>query len=80
MTREPALREGTFGGFFAGANLVAAVRLLQRELAGGSVVLVIPDTGLKYLSTDLWPEGSGAHATPVSPSPHPIRATERHES
>lgn len=49
-----ATREGIFAGFSAGANVAAALRLLRHELAGATVAVVIPDSGLKYLSTDLW--------------------------
>ncbi|WP_425097583.1 PLP-dependent cysteine synthase family protein [Tropicibacter sp. S64] len=47
--------EGIFGGFSSGANLCAAVQLLQGAERGGCVAIVICDSGLKYLSTDLWP-------------------------
>jgi cysteine synthase A len=53
--RRLAKEEGIFGGFSSGANVAAAVQLLQGALAGGTVVTVINDSGLKYLSTDLWP-------------------------
>ncbi|KIC08900.1 cysteine synthase [Leisingera sp. ANG-M1] len=46
--------EGIFGGFSAGANLRAAIQLLQGDLEGGCVAFVVCDSGLKYLSTDLW--------------------------
>lgn len=49
-----ARREGIFGGYSAGANLAAAVRLLQGPEQGGTVAFVVCDSGLKYLSTDLW--------------------------
>ena len=49
-----ARREGIFGGYSAGANLAAAVRLLQGPEMGGCVAFVVCDSGLKYLSTDLW--------------------------
>jgi cysteine synthase A len=49
-----ATREGIFAGFSAGANVAAALSLLRGDLAGGTVAVVIPDSGLKYLSTDLW--------------------------
>ena len=53
--RELARVEGLFAGFSAGANVAAARRLLSGELAGGTVVVLLNDSGLKYLSTDLWP-------------------------
>ena len=49
-----ARREGIFGGFSSGANLAAAVQLLRGPERGGTVAIVICDSGLKYLSTDLW--------------------------
>ncbi|MFI5735045.1 PLP-dependent cysteine synthase family protein [Kribbella sp. NPDC051587] len=52
--RELARREGVFAGYSAGANVAAALQLLRGRFAGGTVALVIPDTGMKYLSTDLW--------------------------
>ncbi|MFK7940162.1 MAG: PLP-dependent cysteine synthase family protein [Roseovarius sp.] len=53
-TRLLASYEGIFAGYSAGANLAAAVRLLQEPEKGGAVAFVICDSGLKYLSTDLW--------------------------
>jgi cysteine synthase len=52
--RALAREEGIFAGFSAGANVAAALRLLQGPEAGGCVGVVICDSGLKYLSTDLW--------------------------
>jgi cysteine synthase A len=49
-----ARHEGIFAGYSAGANLAAAIRLLRGPEAGGAVVFVVCDSGLKYLSTDLW--------------------------
>ncbi len=49
--RTLARLEGIFAGFSSGANLAAARQLI----AGRTVVVIINDTGLKYLSTDLWP-------------------------
>ena len=46
--------EGIFGGFSGGANVHAAAQLLRGPLEGGVVACVICDSGLKYLSTDLW--------------------------
>ncbi len=51
-----ARHEGIFGGYSSGANLAAAVRLLQGPEVGGTVAILICDSGLKYLSTDLWRE------------------------
>ncbi len=49
-----AEKEGIFGGFSAGANLTGAVELLRDREKGGTVAFVVCDSGLKYLSTDLW--------------------------
>ncbi|MFO1247422.1 MAG: PLP-dependent cysteine synthase family protein [Alphaproteobacteria bacterium] len=53
-TRLLARTEGIFGGFSSGANVAAALQLLRGEMAGKTIVVVICDSGLKYLSTDLW--------------------------
>ncbi len=54
--RRLARIEGVFGGFSAGANVAAALDLLQGPARGGNVAVLICDSGLKYLSTDLWPD------------------------
>jgi cysteine synthase len=48
--RELAKLEGIFAGFSSGANVAAARQLI----AGRTVVVTINDSGLKYLSTELW--------------------------
>jgi cysteine synthase A len=54
MARLLAGKEGIFGGYSAGANLTAAAALLHGAERGGTVAFVVCDSGLKYLSTDLW--------------------------
>jgi len=54
MARLLARAEGIFGGYSAGANLAAAIQLLQGPEQGGTVAFIVCDSGLKYLSTDLW--------------------------
>jgi cysteine synthase A len=49
-----AEREGIFAGFSSGAVLVAAESLLRDEHADQSIAIVLADSGMKYLSTDLW--------------------------
>jgi len=53
-TRALARTEGLFAGFSSGANVAAASQLLAGELRGKTVVVLLNDSGLKYLSTDLW--------------------------
>jgi cysteine synthase A len=53
--RRLAREEGIFAGFSSGANASAALRLLEGPERDAVVVVTICDTGLKYLSTDLWP-------------------------
>ncbi len=54
MARRLSAEEGIFAGFSSGANVAAAVKLLQGPCKGGTVAVMICDSGLKYLSTDLW--------------------------
>lgn len=49
-SRALARLEGIFSGFSSGANVAAASQML----AGRTIVTIINDTGLKYLSTGLW--------------------------
>ena len=54
MTRLVAKLEGVFAGFSTGANLMAAIKLLQGEEKGKNIGIVINDCGLKYMSTSLY--------------------------
>lgn len=54
--RALAREEGIFAGFSSGANVAAAVQLLEGTCRGQSIAVLLPDSGLKYLSTDLWEE------------------------
>jgi cysteine synthase len=56
--RELGRVEAIFGGFSTGANLAAAMCLLKESQSAAEparVVFLVNDSGLKYLSTDLWP-------------------------
>lgn len=55
VARRLAREEGIFAGFSSGANVAAALQLLRGPAAGQTVATMINDSGLKYLSTDLWP-------------------------
>lgn len=50
MTMRLAREEGLFAGTSTGANVIAALRLAERLGPGATVVTVMCDTGMKYLS------------------------------
>ena len=52
--RRLAKEEGLFAGFSSGINVAAALQLVAGNLQGQTVVVLLSDSGLKYLSTDLW--------------------------
>jgi cysteine synthase A len=55
VARELARREGIFAGISSGAALWAALEVAKREETKGKmIVVVLPDTGERYLSTWLW--------------------------
>ncbi len=54
MARRLAREEGLFAGTSSGANLAAALRVAQRLGSGATVVTILCDSGLRYLSTDLY--------------------------
>jgi cysteine synthase A len=54
IARRLAREEGIFAGFSSGANVAAALYLLQTSLRRQTIAVIICDSGLKYLSTDLW--------------------------
>jgi cysteine synthase A len=57
MARRLAREEGLFAGTSSGANVVAALAVARRLGPGHTVGTVICDSGLKYLSTDLYATG-----------------------
>jgi cysteine synthase A len=54
VARRLAKEEGIFAGFSSGANVAAAMQLLNTSCKGKTIAVLLPDSGLKYLSTDLW--------------------------
>jgi cysteine synthase A len=54
MARRLAQEEGVFAGTSSGANVVAAVQIAQRLGPGATVATIIVDSGLRYLSTDIY--------------------------
>lgn len=54
MARRLARDEGIFAGVSSGANVVAALRIAATLGAGATVATIIADSGLRYLSTDVY--------------------------
>jgi cysteine synthase A len=61
MTRRLAREEGLFGGTSSGANVIAAIKAAERLGPGRTVATLMCDSGLKYLSTDVY----GGKATSI---------------
>lgn len=60
MARRLAREEGIFAGVSSGANVVAALRIAARLGPGATVATIIADSGLRYLSTDVYRDVSPA--------------------
>jgi cysteine synthase A len=54
MARRLAREEALFAGTSSGANVVAAIQVAERLGPGAKVVTLMIDSGLKYLSTDVY--------------------------
>ncbi len=54
MARRLAREEALFAGTSSGANVVAAIQLARRLGPGATVVTLMCDSGLKYVSTDVY--------------------------
>jgi cysteine synthase A len=59
MARRLAREEGLFAGTSSGANVTAAIRVAERLGPGATVVSLLVDSGLKYLSTDVYRRHDG---------------------
>jgi cysteine synthase A len=63
MARRLASEEGLFGGASSGANVVAALRVAERLGPEATVVTLMIDSGIKYLSTDVYRSSAPAPVT-----------------
>jgi cysteine synthase A len=54
MARRLAREEGLFAGTSSGANVLAAIEVARRLGEGRRVVTLLPDSGLKYVNTDVY--------------------------
>jgi cysteine synthase len=54
MARRLAREEGIFAGVSTGANVVAALRVAERLGEGKTVATIVIDSGLRYLSTEVF--------------------------
>lgn len=54
MARRLAREEGLFAGTSSGANVVAAIRVAEQLGPDAKIVTLMVDSGLKYLSTDVY--------------------------
>jgi cysteine synthase A len=57
MARRLAREEGLFAGTSSGANVIAAIRVAERLGPDAIIVTLMVDSGLKYLSTDVYKFG-----------------------
>lgn len=54
-SRHLAQREGIFAGISSGAAVAGMIRLAKEEAYRGKILLaILPDTGERYLSIDVW--------------------------
>ncbi|MGH8015266.1 MAG: pyridoxal-phosphate dependent enzyme, partial [Candidatus Zixiibacteriota bacterium] len=54
MARRLAREEGLFAGTSSGANVISAIRIGERLGPESSIVTLMVDSGLKYMSTDVY--------------------------
>jgi cysteine synthase A len=54
MARRLSKEEALFAGTSSGANVIAAIQVADRLGPGATVVTLMADSGLKYLSTDVY--------------------------
>ncbi|MHA2380586.1 MAG: pyridoxal-phosphate dependent enzyme, partial [Candidatus Thorarchaeota archaeon] len=54
MARRLAREEGLCAGTSSGANVAAAIRIAKKLGPSATVVTLLVDSGVKYMSTDLY--------------------------
>ncbi len=54
MARRLAREDGLFAGTSSGANVIAAIRVAERMGPDAAIATLMVDSGLKYLSTDVY--------------------------
>jgi cysteine synthase len=59
MARQLARKDGIFAGTSSGGNVLAAIRVGQRLGPQVRIATLMIDSGLKYMSTDLYRSGTG---------------------
>ena len=59
MARQLARKDGIFAGTSSGGNVLAAIRVGQRLGPQARIATLMIDSGLKYMSTDLYRRGTG---------------------
>ncbi|MCG8640271.1 MAG: cysteine--tRNA ligase [Desulfobacterales bacterium] len=69
LVRRLALEEGLFVGMSSGAALAGALRVV-RNMSEGTVVVIFPDGGDRYLSTGVFTAGSKVRAGEETPGMH----------
>lgn len=60
MARRLAREEALFAGTSSGANVVAAIEVARRLGTGAKIVTLMCDSGLKYVSTDVYRRSDGS--------------------
>ena len=71
MSRDLATKEGIFVGISAGATLAGAMQIAEKAEQGSNILVMLPDTGERYLSTTLFediPEDMTAEEMQISRS------------
>lgn len=71
MAKRIAREEGIFCGISSGCNVVACLKVARRHLELRTIVTIVNDSGLRYLSTELTAEPVTLHIPKRSHPPSP---------